>query len=59
MGKPKKVMVNVGELACSNLLTMSALVELLEEKGILTQKEVIARYKKLVELSNQKTRKIQ
>ena len=53
MGNPKKVMVNVAELACSNLLSMSALVELLEEKGILTQREVVDRFKKLVEKTNQ------
>ena len=53
MANPKKVTVNVGELACSNLLTMSALVELLEEKGILTQEEVVARFKKLVERTKQ------
>ena len=53
MGKSKKVQVDVGELACANYLNVCALVELLEEKGVLTAKEVFARYKKLLEKSKQ------
>ena len=59
MGKPKKVQVDVGELACANYLNVCALVELLEEKGVLTAKEVFARYKKLLEKSNQEDGMIQ
>ncbi len=59
MGKPKKVQVDVGELACANYLNVCALVELLEEKGILTTKEVFARYKKLLEKTKQGDRMIQ
>ena len=53
MGKPKKVQVDVGELACANYLNVCTLVELLEEKGVLTTKEVFARYKELLEKTNQ------
>ncbi len=53
MGKPKKVKVDVGELACANYLNVCALVEILEEKGILTTKEVFARYKSLLEKTKQ------
>ena len=53
MEKPKGVKVDVGELACANYLNVCAVVELLEEKGVLTQKEVFARYKELLEKTNQ------
>ena len=59
MGKPKKVQVDVGELACANYLNVCALVELLEEKGVLTAKEVFARYKKLLEKTKQEDGMIQ
>ena len=53
MGKTKKVKVDVGELACANYLNVCAVVELLEEKGVLTAKEVFARYKKRLEKTKQ------
>jgi hypothetical protein len=41
--KEKRVTVSVEELTLSNSLQLTALVELLEEKGILTQAHVIER----------------
>ena len=58
MGKPK-VKVDVGELACANYLNVCAVVEILEEKGILTSKEVFARYKSLLEKAKQEDGMIQ
>lgn len=43
---PKEV-VTVQELAVSNVLEIEALRQLLFEKGIMTEEEFIARYKKL------------
>jgi len=45
--------VDVGERACANFLNVCAVVELLEEKGVLTQEEVFARYKSLLEKTKQ------
>ncbi len=59
MGKPKEVKVDVGELACANYLNVGAVVELLEEKGILTAKEVVARYKEFLETTKQEDGTIQ
>jgi hypothetical protein len=39
--------VTFEELAFSNMLQIQALVELLEEKGLLTQREILERVKKL------------
>jgi hypothetical protein len=39
--------VSFGELAYSNMLIIQALVELLAEKGVLTQKEVMERVQRL------------
>ncbi len=38
-----RVTVGVGEITLSNSLQLTALVELLEEKGILSQQDVIKR----------------
>jgi hypothetical protein len=45
--KKKKVQVSYEELAYSNMLTLNALVELLAEKGVLTQEEILDRMRKL------------
>ena len=45
--KKKKVQVSYEELAYSNMLTLNALVELLAEKGVLTQEEILERMRKL------------
>lgn len=39
----KRVTVGLEELALTNSLSLTALVELLEEKGILTHREVLDR----------------
>ena len=39
--------VNFEELAYSNMLTLNALVELLDERGILARPDVLERVKKL------------
>jgi len=39
--------VSFEELAYSNMLTLNALVEVLDEKGVLTKREVLERIKKL------------
>ncbi len=59
MGKAKGVKVDVGELACANYLNVCGVVELLEERGVLTQEEVFARYKKLLEKTKQEDGTIQ
>ena len=43
----KRVTVRVEELALSNTMTLNALVELLEEKGLVTKQEVLDRIKRL------------
>ncbi len=43
----KRVTVPLEELALANSLTLTALVELLEEKGVLTQAEVLERVRKI------------
>jgi hypothetical protein len=45
----KRVAVGFEELAYSNMMTLNALVELLEEKGVVTKKEVLDRVKRLQE----------
>ena len=42
-----RVTVSVKELAYSNMMTLNALVELLEEKGVVTKQEVLDRIKRL------------
>ena len=44
---PKKLTVTFEELAFSNMLTINALFELLTEKGVLSQQEILDRIKKL------------
>lgn len=39
--------VSFEELACSNMLTLNALVELLAEEGLLSKEEVLERVKQL------------
>ncbi len=43
----KRVTVRLEELALANSLTLTALVELLKEKGVLTQAEVLERIQKI------------
>ena len=45
----KRITVRAEELALSNTMTLTALVELLEEKGVVTQQEVLDRIKRLQE----------
>jgi len=45
--EPKRQAVTHDEFAYSQMLQVQALVELLEEKGVLTQREVLERVKKL------------
>jgi len=43
----KRPTVTYEELAYSTMLQVQALVELLEEKGVLTQREILERVKRL------------
>jgi len=43
----KRITVGVEELAYSNMMTLNALVELLEGKGGVTKQEVLDRIKRL------------
>ena len=45
--KPDRQTITFEELAYSNMLQLQALVELLCEKGLLTQREVLDRVNKL------------
>ena len=45
----KRITVGVEELAYSNMMTLNALVGLLEEKGVVTKQEVLDRVKRLQE----------
>ena len=45
--EPKSQTVSFEELAYSNMLTLNALVELLTDKGLLSEQEVLERVKKL------------
>ncbi len=45
----KRITVRVEELALSNTMTLNALVELLEEKGVVSKQEVLDRIKRLQE----------
>jgi hypothetical protein len=45
--EPKRQTVNFEELAFSNMMTLNALVELLDEKGVLTREEVLIRIRLL------------
>ena len=49
MTKNDRATVRVEDLAYSNMLTVNALVELLDEMGILPKQEVLERVKKLGE----------
>ena len=49
MASNERATVRVEDLAYSNTLTVNALVELLDEKGILPKEEVLARIKGLGE----------
>ncbi len=49
MSKNDRATVRVEDLAYSNTLSINALVELLDEKGILPKAEVLERIKKLGE----------
>jgi len=43
----KRLTTTFEQLSYSNMLTLNALVELLTEKGVLTQAEILERIKKL------------
>ena len=45
----KRVTVGVEELAYSYMMTLNALVELLEEKGVVSKQDVLDRIKRLQE----------
>jgi hypothetical protein len=47
----ERATVGVEEVTYSNLMTLNALVELLEEKGVVTKQEVLDRIKHLQEPS--------
>jgi hypothetical protein len=47
MAENEKKTIRVEELALSNSLTLAALVELLEEQGILRREEVLERAKEI------------
>ena len=49
MSKNDRATVRVEDLAFSNTLSINALVELLDERGILPKQEVLERIKKLGE----------
>ncbi len=49
MSKNERTTVPLGDLVFSSIITLNAVVELLEEKGILTKQEVLDRTKKLGE----------
>ena len=46
-----RVTGQVEELAYSNMMTLIALVDLLEEKGVVTEREVLGRIKQLQDLN--------
>ena len=50
-----RVTVSVEELALSNSVTVAALVELLDEKGVVSGAEVLARVKRIKTSSHQRT----
>ena len=54
----KQETVTAEEMTYSNMLTVNALVELLDERGILSKKDVLERIKAL-QASVQSSRKIQ
>jgi len=54
----KRETVTAEEMTYSNMLTVNALVELLDERGILSKKDVLERIKAL-QASVQSSRKIQ
>ncbi len=43
----ERVTVSIEELALSNSVTLAAVVELLEEKGVLTKEEVLQRVREV------------
>ena len=45
----KQAAVSVNEVTYSNMMTLNALVKLLEEKGVVTKQEVLDRVKRLQE----------
>jgi len=49
VSKNDRATVCVEDLAYSNMLSINALVELLDETGVLTKREVLERVKKLGE----------
>jgi hypothetical protein len=44
---PNRQTVSFGELAYSSMLTLNALIELLDEKGLIAKKEIPERVKRL------------
>ena len=49
MDKNDRATVRVEDVAFSNMLTLNALIELLDEEGILLKTDLLARIKKLGE----------
>ncbi len=47
MSKDERATVPFGDLVFASIITLNAVIELLEEKGILTKQEVFDRAKKL------------
>jgi hypothetical protein len=47
MSKAERMTVRVEELALTNTLQLTAIVELLEERGIMTQSDVLKRMKEV------------
>ena len=47
MSKNERTTVPLGDLVFSSIITLNAVIALLEEKGILTKQEVLDRAKKL------------
>ncbi len=56
MSKNDQSTVRIEDLAYSNMLTINALIELLDERGILPKAEVLARIKKLGEEARSRKR---
>ena len=48
--------VGLDELTFSNMLTLNALIELLDERGLLTKQDVLTRVKRLQEEMTHKRR---
>lgn len=54
---PNRQTVSFEELAYSNMLTLNALIELLDEKGLVSKGEILERVKQLQAQAGAKARK--